>query len=77
MSKILKDLYDSEINFSIVTFWDAGFNVKLGDQINGFEAETTVYTFAEAVEWLRAAAVEAYPESVFAQTYGSVTSLHG
>jgi hypothetical protein len=77
MSKILQDLYDSEINFSIDTFWDAGFEVKLGDVTNGFKAETTVYTITEAVEWLRATAVETYPESVFAQTYGAVKVLDG
>ncbi|MGY8633566.1 hypothetical protein RAD15_13895 [Bradyrhizobium sp. 14AA] len=24
-ARVLQDLYDSEINFTIATFWDAGF----------------------------------------------------
>src|SRR4051794_41297797 len=37
---ILQDLYDSEINYTIATFWDAGFRVMLGDDLDGFIAET-------------------------------------
>lgn len=47
-----QQLYDREINFSISTFWDGGFTVKIGDELNGFRAETTVATYAEALEWL-------------------------
>lgn len=54
MSKphFLQQLYDDEINFKIETFFDNGFNVALGDQMNGYQAKTTVKTFAEAVAWL-------------------------
>lgn len=33
-------LYDSEINVVIViqTFWDCGYQVRIGDELNGFEA---------------------------------------
>jgi hypothetical protein len=47
-----QQLYDREINFSISCFWDDGFTVKIGDELNGFLAETTVATYAEALEWL-------------------------
>lgn len=67
---ILQDLYDSEINFTIATFWDAGFRVMLGDDMNGFAAETRVKTFNEAVQWLALAAIEHYPDSDFAKKYG-------
>lgn len=66
---ILQDLYDSEINFSIVVFWDAGFQVALGDDFNGYEAKGTAENFASAIEWLRVRAIEKYPDSVFAKTY--------
>jgi hypothetical protein len=33
---ILQRLYDSEINFEVSCFWDAGFDVRLGDAVNGF-----------------------------------------
>jgi hypothetical protein len=49
---IPQQLYDREINFSISCFWDGGFTVKIGDELNGFRAETTVATYAEALQWL-------------------------
>ena len=41
MEVLFKDLYDSEINVSLSWFWDAGFTVKIGDDVNGFVAQTT------------------------------------
>ena len=32
---ILQRLYDSEINFEVSGFYDAGFDVRLGDHLNG------------------------------------------
>lgn len=69
LSELLTDLYKSEINVSISWFWDAGINLALGDDLNGYEAEVQVATLAEAAEWLRAKAVEHYPDSVFAKKY--------
>ena len=64
---LMQELYDSEINASVSWFWDAGFEVKLGDYINGWKAEDQVYTWAEVEAWLTARAIEHYPESVFAK----------
>ena len=61
----LQRLYDSEINFSLATFWDGGFIVKLGDPKNGYKAEATVKTFEEAVAWLRAQARIHFPNSEY------------
>jgi hypothetical protein len=36
---ILQRLYDSEINFEVSGFYDAGFDVRLGDHLNGFIAK--------------------------------------
>lgn len=36
--KVMAALYDSEINCSLSSFWDGGFTVKLGDDINGVKA---------------------------------------
>jgi hypothetical protein len=66
----LKDLYDSEINFSIVTFWH-GMEVKLGDEMNGFLGKTSVLEFAE--EWLTREAIKHFPDSVFALMYVTVS----
>ena len=43
LETVLARLYRSEINVSISTFWDGGWDVKLGDDMNGFEAETTIF----------------------------------
>lgn len=64
---IIQKLYDSEINVSISSFWDAGFDVKLGDDMNGFVAETQVKTFAEVEAWLDQEVRKRYPGSVYAQ----------
>jgi len=63
----LQELYDSEINFSISTFWDAGFEWQLGDELNGYRASGQTRTFAGAVAELIDAALEHYPNSVFAK----------
>lgn len=64
-AETLQDIYDSEINFSISTFWDGGFDWKLGDEMNGYKAEGGTFTFGEAVESLALATHQHYPESLF------------
>jgi hypothetical protein len=41
---IFQRLYDSEINFEVSGFYDAGFGVRLGDHLNGFLTEGKVET---------------------------------
>ncbi len=36
---VMQKLYDSEINCSISCLWDGGWDIKLGDDMNGFMAE--------------------------------------
>jgi hypothetical protein len=68
-SEILKKLYDSEINWKILTFWDGGVDVWLGDGLNGFKAQTCF----EASEmdgipqWLHEQALKFYPDSEYAK----------
>jgi hypothetical protein len=64
---ILQRLYDSEINFEVSAFYDAGFDVRLGDPLNGFLAEGKVETWAAAEAWLRDQALAHFPDSKFAQ----------
>ncbi|MDN5001260.1 hypothetical protein ACFQZO_10225 [Bradyrhizobium sp. GCM10027634] len=71
-ARLLQDLYNSEINYTIATFWDAGFRVLLGDDLNGFVAETRVPTFTDAAQWLAIAAVTHYPDSEFAKKYSTL-----
>ena len=57
----LQLLYDSEINFKIETFWDGGFIVMLGDNLNGFKDMATLSTFHDAVDMLWEMAKKYYP----------------
>jgi hypothetical protein len=43
----LQKIYDSEIDVSISWLWDGGIDVKLGDEMNGHDAEV------EVVGWTR------------------------
>lgn len=63
----LQKLYDSEINFEISTFWDGGFDWRLGDTMNGYVAEGIERTIAGAVKALADAAVANFPDSAFAK----------
>lgn len=64
---LFQRLYDSEINFEVSGFYDAGFTVKLGDASDGYDAETTVRTWFEVEMWLREYAMKLYPDSDFAK----------
>jgi hypothetical protein len=64
---IFQRLYDSEINFEVSGFYDAGFDVRLGDALNGFLVEGKVKTWDEVEAWLREQALAHFPDSKFAQ----------
>lgn len=66
---VLQDLYDSEINFAISIFSDAGFGWKLGDELNGYKAEGHVRSLIAAADQLRDAAIKHFPECEFAAKY--------
>jgi hypothetical protein len=68
LDEVLDRLYESEINVSISWIWDGGFELKLGDKLNGFDAEsrTTIKTSAEAAAWLDQTARRLYPQSEYA-----------
>jgi hypothetical protein len=63
---ILQQLYDSEINATISTFWNGGFTAKIGDEINGFKGEETFDSYALAECWLANQARLHFPNSKFA-----------
>lgn len=68
---IIQALYRSEINCSISCFWDAGWDVKVGDEINGWRAQTNFANdkLGDAGPWLIAAAKRAWPDSEFAKQW--------
>jgi len=61
-------IYDSEINVQISWLWDGGIDVRLGDEMNGFEAEENVRSFSEIVPWLQEAIAHFYPQSAYAKS---------
>lgn len=63
---VMKNLYASEINCSISSFWDNGWEVKLGDEMNGFKAEGLFRTLDEAATFLDLEARRHFAHSVYA-----------
>ncbi len=69
---VMSDLYADEINCGCESFWDSGFRLWLGDELNGFRAEMTFYPDAKDVpngclplsqagNWLHREACRAFP----------------
>jgi hypothetical protein len=69
LGTIIAALHDSEINGEVSWFYDGTWRVKLGDEMNGFDAEGVVASPQEAAEWLRANAVRRYPASAFSRLF--------
>lgn len=70
---VFQDLYDSEINFKVWTMWDGGFEVRLGDEMNGYTAEWVCDTMVQAASFLRVQALLQFPESRFAKKWAAPT----
>lgn len=66
METELQKIYDSEINISISTFWDGRYDLKLGDHVNGYEAESNVDTAKEIIPWFQEQIKIHYPTSAYA-----------
>lgn len=64
-------LYESEINLEFSWVWDGGFDVRIGDRLNGFVAEKTFQNWPgvmqEIEEWIVPTVRAAYPSSYFAR----------
>lgn len=73
---LLKHLFAGGINASISWSRDGHIEVKLGDAINGYDAETQVDSFAEAAEWLRDKALIHYPHSNFSRGFLNPANEH-
>jgi hypothetical protein len=75
---VFQRLYESEINFHVSSFWDCGFQVALGDGLNGWLAEDTVPAWAEVAPWLAATARAFFPDSKFTkENPGPVATING
>jgi len=69
LGAIIAALHDTEINGEVSWFFDGVWRGRLGDEMNGFDAEATVSSPQEAAEWLRANVVRCYPVSQFAKSF--------
>jgi hypothetical protein len=59
-------IYDSEINVELSWLWDGGIEVRLGDRLNGYVAETNVPLVTDVIPWLQDAIAHFYPDSTYA-----------
>ena len=57
-------------------FWDNGFDLRLGDEMNGYLAEGNVATVAEILPWFQKAIAHFYPRSSYAASLSSETREH-
>lgn len=70
LAAVMSTLYRSEINCGMESFWDAGFDAWIGDDMNGRKAERTFdrREFGDIAGWLHSEALRLYPESAYAKT---------
>ncbi len=70
LHEVISALYASEINCRVSSGWDAGVDLFIGDEQNGYDEKTLVLAIqgweAEAAEWLHDAAIRCYPDSAYA-----------
>lgn len=60
--EVLELLYDREINTSVSCFWEGGWDLAIGDDMNGWKARTTVEDLEEAPRWFLINAAVLYPK---------------
>ena len=66
LNDVFDDLYGSEINCGVQSFWDGGWTAWLGDDMNGRVAEESGLSFDEIATWLDEKARMHYPKSTYA-----------
>ena len=69
---VMAAVYDSEINCAVWSFWDGGFTVALGDEVNGWKDKMTFWErggWREAGRWLHEAALKHCPNSDYAKSW--------
>lgn len=62
LTAAMQALYENEINCSIHSFWDGGFTVRIGDELNGWKDEMSfdAKDLQSAAVWLTRAANRLY-----------------
>lgn len=81
IGEVIERLYDSEINARIDWFWDAGFSIGIGDNMNGWIAFDPIlpdgikinrHDISQAITLLAWNVRHAYPESDFSRWYDGI-----
>lgn len=62
MNELLARMYKHEINFAVSAFWDGGFDLKIGDDWNGYKALGAVATVDEIAPWFVDNLQRLYPD---------------
>lgn len=66
LEQVLDRMYSAELNCRISNFWDAGWDVWLGDETNGWKEKGWVDTAAEIGPALHAMIDRHYPGAMLA-----------
>jgi len=68
MKQELKKIYDSEINVQISSFWDGGWRVAVGDEMNGYHRpDWDTCEIDEIIPALQELIKKHYPTSEYAK----------
>jgi len=63
--KELQKIQDSEINFVINCFWDAGFSMAIGDDMNGYIWNESFEDLKTGIKVMIKKVKELYPKSYY------------
>lgn len=66
LEQLLARMYACEINCRIASFWDAGWDVWLGDEMNGWKEKGWAETPAEIEPLLNSMLDKHYPQALWA-----------
>jgi hypothetical protein len=77
LQEAMMQLYWSEINCGVSSFWDGGWDVWIGDEMNGIKSKTGFdrSNLHLAAVWLINEAVRLYPKSLLAQMHARGLAL--
>lgn len=69
LESVIRRAYASEINVGLQSFWDAGFHVWIGDDVNGLQAQDNfaVEDLADVPAWIDEAIRRIYSDSDYAE----------
>lgn len=70
MKKLIQALYDSEINLEIKWVWDSGFDIRIGDKMNGFVHQFYCDTVEEMEQQIETNVKKYFPKFNYTKDVG-------